>query len=121
MTHPPHPQEGSERRFLSRITRYRRGLAASSAVLLGAGLVVAGSSPAEAAAACTVVYRVQSQWTGGFTGDIAITNTGDAMTSWRLEYDFPDAAQRVTQGWSGVYTQSGQHVTVNNAAWNGNL
>ncbi|MET8154619.1 glycoside hydrolase family 48 protein [Actinoplanes sp. NPDC005259] len=77
--------------------------------------------PAQAAAACTVVYRVQSQWSGGFTGDIAITNTGDPVTSWRLEFDFPDSSQRVTQGWSGVYTQSGQHVTVNNAAWNGNL
>ncbi|MFI7372941.1 glycoside hydrolase family 48 protein [Actinoplanes sp. NPDC049668] len=108
-------------RFLSRRTRCRRGLAASAAVLLGAGLVVAGSSPAQAAAACTVVYRVQSQWSGGFTGDIAITNTGDPVTSWRLEFDFPDSSQRVTQGWSGVYTQSGQHVTVNNAAWNGNL
>jgi len=102
-------------------SRYRRGLAASAAALLGAGLVVAGSSPAQAAAACTVVYRVQSQWSGGFNGDIAITNTGDPVTSWSLEYDFPDAAQKVTQGWSGIYAQSGQHVTVTNAAWNGTL
>jgi len=102
-------------------SRYRRGLAAAAAALLGAGLVVAGSSPAQAAASCTVVYRVQSQWTGGFNGDIAITNTGDPVTSWRLEFDFPDAAQRVTNGWSGTYAQSGQHVTVTNAAWNGTL
>ncbi|MFI7543943.1 glycoside hydrolase family 48 protein [Actinoplanes sp. NPDC049599] len=106
---------------LSPRSRYRRGLAAAAAALLGAGLVVAGSSPAQAAAGCTVVYRVQSQWSGGFTGDIAITNSGDPVTSWRLEYDFPDAAQRVTQGWNGTYTQSGRHVTVANAAWNGTL
>ena len=106
---------------LSTRSRYRRGLAASAAVLLGAGMVVAGSAPAQAAAGCTVVYRVQSQWSGGFTGDIAITNSGDPVTSWRLEFDFPDAAQKVTQGWSGTYAQSGQHVTVSNAAWNGTL
>jgi hypothetical protein len=106
---------------LSPRSRYRRGLAGSAAVLLGAGLVVAGSSPAQAAAGCTVVYRVQSQWSGGFTGDIAITNSGDPVSSWKLEYDFPDAAQKVTQGWSGTYAQTGQHVTVSNAAWNGTL
>ncbi|MET0494567.1 MAG: glycoside hydrolase family 48 protein, partial [Actinoplanes sp.] len=102
--------------------RVRRRLAAIGASLLGMGLVVTASPPsAEAAASCTVVYRVQSQWSGGFTGDIAITNGGDPVTSWRLEYDFPDAAQKVTQGWNGTYTQSARHVTVNNVAWNGNL
>ncbi|MGA5305701.1 glycoside hydrolase family 48 protein [Nucisporomicrobium flavum] len=100
----------------------RRALAACGATLLGTGLVItAAPPPALAAAGCTVVYKVASQWSGGFTGDIAITNTGDPVTSWRLEYDFPDAGQRVTQGWSGTYSQSGAHVTVNNASWNGNL
>jgi hypothetical protein len=103
-------------------SRFRRRLAAIGACLLGTGMVITAAPPsAEAAASCTVVYRVQSQWTGGFTGDIAITNGGDPVTSWRLEYDFPDAAQKVTQGWSGTYTQSAKHVTVNNVAWNGNL
>ncbi|BCJ48876.1 cellulose 1,4-beta-cellobiosidase [Actinoplanes sp. NBRC 14428] len=100
----------------------RRALAAFGASLLGTGLVItAAPPPAQAAAACTVAYRVASQWSGGFTGDIAITNTGDPVTGWRLEFDFPDAGQRVTQGWSATYAQSGAHVTVNNAAWNGNL
>ncbi|WP_250008063.1 glycoside hydrolase family 48 protein [Actinoplanes sp. M2I2] len=101
--------------------RLRRGLAVSGAAVLGAGAALAAGAPALAAAGCTVVYKVQSQWSGGFTGDIAITNTGDPVSSWKLEYDFPDAAQKVTQGWSGVYAQSGQRVTVSNAAWNGNL
>ncbi|MFI7599987.1 glycoside hydrolase family 48 protein [Actinoplanes sp. NPDC049681] len=100
----------------------RRALAACGAALLGTGLVItAAPPPAQAAAACTVVYRVTAQWGGGFTGDIAITNTGDPVTGWRLEYDFPDAGQHVTQGWSGTYAQSGAHVTVTNAAWNGTL
>ncbi|MET0419966.1 MAG: glycoside hydrolase family 48 protein, partial [Actinoplanes sp.] len=99
----------------------RRGLAVAGAAVLGAGAALAAGVPALAAPACTVVYKVQSQWPGGFTGDIAITNTGDPLTSWRLEFAFPDASQRAVQGWSGVYSQSGQNVTVTNASWNGNL
>ena len=104
-----------------RSRRLRRGLAFAGTAVLGAGVALSAGAPAHAAAGCTVVYKVQSQWSGGFTGDIAITNSGDPVSSWKLEYDFPDAAQKVTQGWSGVYSQSGQHVTVNNAAWNGSL
>ncbi|NMO55666.1 cellulose 1,4-beta-cellobiosidase [Actinoplanes sp. TBRC 11911] len=99
----------------------RKVLAVAGAAVLGAGAALTAGVPAQAAAACTVVYKVQSQWTGGFTGDIAITNAGDPMTSWRLEYDFPDANQRVTQGWNGTYAQSARHVTVTNAAYNGTL
>ncbi|MEV4347406.1 glycoside hydrolase family 48 protein [Actinoplanes sp. NPDC049596] len=101
--------------------RLRRGLAFTGAAVLGAGVALAAGTPALAAPGCTVVYKVQSQWSGGFTGDIAITNTGDPLTSWKLEYDFPDAAQKVSQGWNGTYAQSGQHVTVTNAAWNGGI
>ena len=109
-------------RSLVRRTRWRRGLAATGAALLGTALVITVAPPAaHAAASCTVVYKVQSQWSGGFSGDIAITNTGDPVTSWRLEYDFPDAAQKVTQGWNGTYAQSGAHVTVTNASWNGGI
>ncbi|MFI5937683.1 glycoside hydrolase family 48 protein [Actinoplanes sp. NPDC051494] len=100
----------------------RKTRRAAGAALLGTVMVlVAAPPPAQAAAACSVVYKVQSQWSGGFTGDIAITNTGDPLTSWNLQYDFPDAGQKVTQGWSGNYTQSGAHVTVTNVAWNGSL
>src|SRR3954447_21460340 len=105
----------------SRRWRLRRGVAASGAVLLSAGVALTAGVPAQAAAACTVVYKVQSQWTGGFTGDIAITNAGDPVTSWRLEYDFPDANQKVTQGWNATYAQSARHVTVTNASYNGTL
>nr|WP_239118149.1 glycoside hydrolase family 48 protein [Actinoplanes ferrugineus] len=84
-------------------------------------MALAAGAPAHAAAGCTVVYKVQSQWSGGFTGDIQITNAGDPVSSWKLEYDFPDSAQKVSQGWNGTYTQSGRHVTVNSAGWNGSI
>jgi hypothetical protein len=101
--------------------KLRRSLAMTGVAVLGAGVALAAGAPAHAAAGCTVVYKVQSQWSGGFTGDIAITNAGDAVSSWKLEYDFPDASQKVTQGWNGTYAQSGQHVTVTNASWNGSI
>ena len=41
-----------------------------------------------------------------------------ATTSWTLEFDLP-AAARVTSLWEGTFTQTGTHVTVHNAAWNG--
>ncbi|MEV6347877.1 glycoside hydrolase family 48 protein [Actinoplanes sp. NPDC051851] len=105
-----------------RLPRLRRGLAVTGAAVLGAGAALAaGAPPAYAAAGCSVVYKVQSQWSGGFTGDVAITNTGDAVTSWKLEYDFPDANQKVAQGWNGTWAQSGTHVTVTNASWNGSI
>ncbi|SDT40959.1 glycoside hydrolase family 48 protein [Actinoplanes derwentensis] len=101
--------------------RLRRRLAVSGVAVLGAGAVLAAGAPAYAAAGCTVVYKVQSQWTGGFTGDIQIKNTGDPLSTWKLQFDFPDANQKAGQGWSGVYSQSGTRVTVDNAAWNGAL
>jgi hypothetical protein len=101
--------------------RLRRSLAIAGTVVLGAGVALAAGVPAQAAAGCTVVYKVASQWPGGFTGDIQITNSGDPVSSWKLEYDFPDASQKVSQGWNGTYTQSGQHVTVSSASWNGSI
>jgi hypothetical protein len=101
--------------------RWRRVAAVAGTAVLGAGAALIAGVPAHAAAGCTVVYKVQSQWPGGFTGDIQITNSGDPVSSWKLEYDFPDASQKVSQGWNGVYSQSGQHVTINNASWNGGI
>lgn len=101
--------------------RLRRSLAIAGTVVLGAGVALAAGVPAQAAAGCTVVYKVASQWPGGFTGDIQITNSGDPVSSWKLEYDFPDASQKVSQGWNGTYAQSGQHVTVSSASWNGSI
>lgn len=101
--------------------RLRRGLAAASATILCAGLVVVGADQAFAAAGCKVVYTVPSQWPGGFTGNVSITNQGDALTAWNLEFDFGHSGQKVTQLWNGKVSQTGQHVAVANENWNGNL
>jgi endoglucanase len=70
---------------------------------------------------CKVNYSVPSQWTGGFTGNIIITNTGSsAISSWTLKFAFP-GSQQVTQGWSGTFSQQGNQVTVQNMTYNGTI
>jgi endoglucanase len=98
-------------------------LAAGAAALLAASGIaaIATTSASAATVGCSVNYTVQSQWSGGFTGAVTITNLGNAISSWTLAFDFPDSAQKVTQGWSATWTQSGQHVTAASYSWNGSL
>ena len=83
--------------------------------------VTAGAAVANAAAAgCQVTYAVGSQWAGGFTGNVGITNLGDPLTSWTVRWSFT-AGQTVTQAWNAGVTQSGGAVTAVNTTWNGAL
>src|SRR5690242_10928853 len=101
--------------------RLRAGLAATAAVTCAAGVAVATTFPAHAAATgCRVSYAVGSQWTGGFTATVAVTNLGDPLTGWTLRWTF-GAAQTVTQAWNATVAQSGSAVTATNASWNGSL
>jgi endoglucanase len=97
-------------------------LAAGTAGVLVIGGVATALGPAAAATVgCSVTYTVQSQWPGGFTADVAVTNLGSAITNWSLAFDFPDAGQKVTQGWSATWTQSGTRVSAASMSWNGSL
>ena len=63
--------------------------------------------------------RQPSQWTGGFTASVAITNTGSsAISSWTLKFTFP-GNQAITNAWNGVESQSGENVTISNESYNG--
>jgi cellulose 1,4-beta-cellobiosidase len=95
----------------------RRGLAATSALVLGSTLAVASSVPASAAAGCEVDYQL-NDWGSGFTASVEITNLGDAVNGWTLEWDFA-GNQRVTNSWNGTVTQSGQSVSATDAGYNG--
>ncbi|GIG61989.1 glucanase [Longispora fulva] len=103
--------------------RPRRTLVVAAALALAtAGAVATLTTPSHAASAgCAVTYTVTNQWPGGFGANVAVTNLGDPLATWRLEFDFPVAGQTVTQLWNGVATQAGRHVTVTNAGWNGPL
>ncbi|MFI7432292.1 cellulase family glycosylhydrolase [Micromonospora haikouensis] len=97
-------------------TRRRIGLiAAAVATLMMAGTMVAGN--AQAAAGCRVAYAVPSQWQGGFTADVKVTNLGDAVDGWTLGWTFP-SGQRVTQAWNATVTSSGDQVTAKSMSYN---
>src|SRR5512142_3481935 len=98
--------------------RYRPVVAVAAALLLCAASVVALAGPSMAATGCRVTYLV-NQWAGGFTATVELTNLGDPLTGWTIEWDYPDPGQRVTAGWSAAVDQAGTHVRLRNASWNG--
>ncbi|MET8153786.1 cellulase family glycosylhydrolase [Actinoplanes sp. NPDC005259] len=88
-----------------------------SAVALLGGLFVGAATGAAAAAGCRVAYAVQSQWSGGFTANVTVTNLGDPINGWRLGWAFP-SGQTVTQAWNATITASGAQVTAANVGYN---
>nr|WP_281901717.1 cellulase family glycosylhydrolase [Phytohabitans aurantiacus] len=72
---------------------------------------------AQAAAGCRVAYSTTSQWPGGFTANVGVTNLGDPVNGWSLVWTFP-SGQRVTQAWNATVTASGNQHTAVNASYN---
>ena len=99
----------------------RRAFAITGAsVLVAGGLVTIPVTAAQAATQCSIDYTT-NDWSGGFTGSVTIRNVGDPISSWNLGFTFPNSSQRVVQGWSAKWSQSGQNVTVTNESYNGSL
>ena len=71
--------------------------------------------PVTPAPNCTVSYRQAGQWPGGFQGEISVQGIG---RTWTVTLTF-GGGQTVSQLWGGSYTQTGNRVTITNAAWNG--
>jgi hypothetical protein len=94
-------------------------VSAVAAALAGTAIVLAPA--AHAAAACRVDYTLNAQWPGGFHAGVRITNLGDPVSGWTLGFAFPDAGQRVTNGWSATWSQQGQAVSASSLPWNGAL
>lgn len=92
-----------------------------------AGVLVAGGVAAVpllangASSACSVSYKVTSQWGDGFQGTVTVTNNrSTSLSSWKLAFTF-GGGQKVSRGWNGEWKQSGKKVTVTNTASNGTL
>jgi O-glycosyl hydrolase len=72
-----------------------------------------------AGGACKVVYTNNSQWPGGFTAQVVITNTSSTATSsWTLVFTFP-GDQKITDNYNGGFSQSGETATLTSASYNG--
>ncbi|GIF17943.1 hypothetical protein BJ973_009093 [Actinoplanes tereljensis] len=71
-----------------------------------------------ASAGCRVTYSV-NDWGSGFTGTVTVANTGtSAWTAWNLGFAFA-GNQKISQGWSATWTQSGTQVTATSLSYNG--
>ena len=103
-------------RLLAR--RRRTAMVAATALVIGGVALPAGA--AQAAPACDVTYA-SNDWNNGFTANVTIKNLGDALNNWSLKFAFPNSSQRVVQGWSARWSQSGSEVTATNESWNGSL
>ncbi|MBO4141465.1 cellulose binding domain-containing protein [Micromonospora tulbaghiae] len=98
--------------------RRRTAMVAATALVIGGVALPAGA--AQAAPACDVTYAT-TDWNNGFTANVTIKNLGDALNNWSLKFAFPNSSQRVVQGWSARWSQSGSEVTATNESWNGSL
>ncbi|MFF2773820.1 cellulose binding domain-containing protein [Streptomyces sp. NPDC058052] len=62
------------------------------------------------AASCTVTV-VPHVWTGGYTADVTVTNTGPAaVDAWHLAFTLP-AGHRITHAWNAAVTPTSGTVT----------
>jgi len=69
---------------------------------------------------CQVSY-VKNEWTGGFTANLTVTNSGTAaINGWTLAFSFP-GDQKITNAWNATVTQSGAAVTAANVSYNATI
>ncbi|GAA2423945.1 glycoside hydrolase family 6 protein [Streptomyces glaucus] len=105
------------------MSRSRTALLAALALVAGASGTAFAVQPADvgpAAVPCTVDYKVQNQWSTGFTAAVTVTNHGAAKSGWTLKWSYA-GNQKVTSGWNAKISQSGTGVTVTNESYNGSL
>jgi beta-glucosidase len=109
---------------LTAATRYEFTVAARDAAgnrsARSAALAVTTTTGGTGTASCRVRYTT-NDWNTGFTGTVALTNTGTTTVNpWSLQWTFT-GGQTVTQSWSARVTQSGAAVTATGEAWSTSL
>ncbi len=108
---------------LSAATAYSftvRAKDAAGNVSAASAAVSATTATGSSTGSCSVTYTANS-WNTGFTGSVRVTNTGSTtLSGWTLAFSFANG-QKVTQGWSADWTQSGSAVTAKGLSWNSTL
>ncbi|QNP69240.1 glycoside hydrolase family 6 protein [Streptomyces roseirectus] len=105
------------------MSRSRTAMLAALALVAGASgtaLAMVPDGGAIAAVPCTVDYKVQNQWSTGFTANVTVTNNSAAKSSWAVKWSY-GGSQQITSGWNAKVTQSGAAVTAANETYNGSL
>jgi endoglucanase len=71
----------------------------------------ASPSTPPATGACTVTYKQDNAWQGGFQGGLTVKNTGSAAANpWQVTWSWPSGVT-LASGWNATVTQSGTAVT----------
>ncbi|MEU3885611.1 glycoside hydrolase family 6 protein [Streptomyces sp. NPDC029041] len=105
------------------MSRTRTALLAAMALVggvTGTAFAVDPGGADAAAVPCTVDYKIQNQWSTGFTAAVTITNNSAAKSSWSLKWSYA-GDQKVTSGWNAKLNQSGAAVTAANETYNAQL
>ncbi|AJP04699.1 cellulose 1,4-beta-cellobiosidase [Streptomyces cyaneogriseus subsp. noncyanogenus] len=105
------------------MNRTRTALLAALTLVAGASGTAFAALPGDSAVAaipCTVDYKVQNQWSTGFTAAVTVTNNGAAKSAWQVKWSYA-GNQKVTSAWNAKVTQSGTAVTAANEGYNGQL
>ena len=82
------------------------------------------SKPASSASNFTVQWKKSSDWEeggkkcGGY--EIVITNNGDTVNSWTAKVTVPGNTKLMSQ-WNGIFSISGNTMTVKNESYNGTI
>lgn len=85
----------------------------AAGLAFGGAAAVAAPSAAATVPSCTYSYVVASQWTGGFSAELAVSYMLSAPSSgWTIGFDFVSPGQHVIAGWNESIVQSGEHVVV---------
>ncbi len=80
-----------------------------------------GSGPPPPSVPCTAAYSVTSSWSGGFQGQVTITNPNTTtINSWTASWDLANS-ETITSAWNGTLSQAGTLATVKSASWNSQL
>jgi endoglucanase len=92
----------------------------------GAGLASARSGAVQVTTSpdgqrpCKITYQATG-WSTGLSATVTITNTSSTdWGSWTLGFTWP-GNQRVTEGWSATWTQTGAAVSATSISWNGRV
>jgi rhamnogalacturonan endolyase len=68
-----------------------------------------------------VAYDKTSEWQGGFTANVTITNNGTStINGWTVAWTFP-GNQEITSAWNATVTQSGAAVSATNVGYNATI
>ncbi|MYW03622.1 glycosyl hydrolase family 18 protein [Streptomyces sp. SID3343] len=104
-----------------RFGRFRKtALLGLAALLLPLAVVTGLAGPAQAAGTLTATFSIQdygSWWKGSY---VVHNNGASAVNGWQLEFDLP-AGTTISGNYYGDATVVGNHVSVKNAYYNGNV